>query len=645
MPTPPPRPQPADLALLCERHATSKLASFAGLASLTTLGFRGEALASLARVARVGVTTATASSRTALRATYDSEGVLTGPPTPVAAAGHGTTVSVEDLFYNTPTRRRALGTSADEYARVVDLVGRYASHRAGVAFALRKDGGAKPDVLTRGAGSRLDAIRAVYGAPLAKALLPFEFREGAGAGEAAGADATADPPPSFAASGFVASPDLATRRAAFILYVNSRPVDSGLLKRAADAAFGAAAPKGAKPFVWLDLRLPPPHVDANVHPTKKEVAFLHADGVAAALAGAVEGALRRGDAARAVPASAQALLPGARPPERPVGQAGAAGAAATARGRAGGEHRLVRGADPATQTLDRFVAPTQAAAAAAAAAAPPARRGRNDPGRAAAAAALAAGPPPPRARPNPPPAARLASVAALLAAVDADAHPGLADVLRGATFVGAVDGERVLVQSSASLFLLRLPPLARDLAHQQTLRRVDAPVTVALDPSVAVAALVEVALIEGGASADEAAEAGTLAARLLLLKAGPLDDHLGVRIDGEGRLAAVPAPVDGLRAAARALPALVLALAQSVDYTSESSFFATSAAALADYAVACAAAAAEEEEAEGRAGWTAEHALLPALRAHLAPPRARAGDGSIVELARLDRLYRVFERC
>jgi hypothetical protein len=77
--------------------------------------------------------------------------------------------------------------------------------------------------------------------------------------------------------------DLATRRAAFILYVNSRPVDSGLLKRAADAAFGAAAPKGAKPFVWLDLRLPPPHVDANVHPTKKEVAFLHADGVAAAL--------------------------------------------------------------------------------------------------------------------------------------------------------------------------------------------------------------------------------------------------------------------------------------------------------------------------------------------------------------------------
>ena len=197
----------------------------------------------------------------------------------------------------------------------------------------------------------------------------------------------------------------------------------------------------------------------------------------------------------------------------------------------------------------------------------------------------------------------------------------------------------------APLFLLRLPPLARDLAHQQTLRRVDAPVTVALDPSVAVAALVEVALIEGGASADEAAEAGTLAARLLLLKAGPLDDHLGVRIDGEGRLAAVPAPVDGLRAAARALPALVLALAQSVDYTSEPSFFATSAAALADYAVACAAAAAEEEEAEGRAGWTAEHALLPALRAHLAPPRARAGDGSIVELARLDRLYRVFERC
>ena len=697
--------QPDDLPLLCERHATSKLASFDDLASLTTLGFRGEALASLSHVAHVTVTTMPRASTTtgvAHRAVYSVGGTLEAPPSRVAAAGAGTTVAVEDLFFNAPTRRRALGAPADEYARIVDLVARYASHRTGVAFALRRQGAVKPDVLTRGGGgggtdtpsTHIDALRAVYGAPLARSLIPFAFRVGEGAGGEGGGGQTPraalplDAPPSFEAAGFVASPDFAARRPAFILFVNGRPVDCAPLKRTVDAAFAAAAPRGAKPFVCLDLHLPPSHVDANVHPTKREVAFLHADAVASALADAVDGVLRTADSARAF---TQTLLPGAGPPTAATATAtpsiqttlthvaGATRApatqpdATTARARAGGEHKMVR-VDADMQTLHRYVAPTPAAGGggesgqpnpAAAAAAMAAQPRRRDPARAAALASLA--PPPPAPPPLPPPSSRLASVAALLDAATAASHAGLTDALAKATWVGALDANRALLQSGPALLLVDLSTLARDAARQAVLRRVDAPVRVALEPAVSVAELVAIALGEEAGvrdatgnkndADDDAAtttRAADLAARLLTLKRGALDDHVGVDVTPGGELAGVPAVLPGGTPTADRLPALALALARDVVYDSESHFFDTVADALAAFASPAVVEAAEKGVEPTAANpfppptpareWEMEHVLLPAVR-RAAPQKGRARDGSVVELTRLEKLYRVFERC
>ena len=443
-PPPPPPPstrnnQPEDLPLLCERHATSKLRDFGGLSNLSSLGFRGEALASLSYVAHLTVTTAVAGAEHALRASY-SDGALVGAPQPVAGC-RGTTLTIEDLFFNTPSRRRALGSPADEHARCADLVGRYAAHRAGVAFALRKAGAARPDVLTTGIGSasrvnaagaapaaasaatsasasasdaaaanpallppaprrasRLDALRAVYGAPLAKSLLPFAFKVGGGGGRGSGGDEggekgacggggggggegrdASEPAPSFEATGYISAPDWPGRRSAFVLFVNGRCVEAGALKRAAEGAHAAAAPRGAKLFCLVDLRLPPAAVDANVHPTKREVAFLHRDAVAAALADAVDAALRRAD--RQGRAFVQQLLPGAGAPSAAAAGANAGGgrfqrematttttatntaattateanAATTPRDRAGGDRNLVR-VDARARTLDAFVA-------------------------------------------------------------------------------------------------------------------------------------------------------------------------------------------------------------------------------------------------------------------------------------------------
>lgn len=728
-PPPLPRchPQKEDLPILCERHTTSKLRSFEDLSSISTLGFRGEALASISYVAHVTVTTLPAADAAAhgWRATYRDGAMDSGGPRP-AAATRGTVILAEDLFYNAPLRRRALRPASEEYAAILDVAGRYAVYRAGAAVAVRKAGEAKADLATAAGGTRVAAIRAVYGAAVARHCLPLALRCGGGYGddaaggnegeegegpkknEAAAAKTVSD---SLRCSvdGYVTGADYVGRKTQLVLFINGRSVEFPPLKRCLEATYGAVLPKGAaKPFAFLDVRMPPGDVDVNVHPTKKEVAFLHQEELVAAVAAAVEAALLDSNAQRTYK---QALLPGAGAPLG--GEGSVPHPAGTYR-----PEKLVR-TDARTQTLDAFVGTQQAGgegatqaamegegreggAAAELAAVPRRRRGggASAPGDAAflptameiagAAGTGAEAPPPaappgfqppPRHRLNPAQTAGLASVERLLAAQDAGAHAGIAEILRGATFVGLADSRRALVQAGTRLYLVDLAALSRDMFYQQALRRFGQAAAVALRPPAPVAALAEAAL-----AAEEAAgrwtdteEGGTkdqvaaLLAALLAKKAGLLADCFGVRVTGDGdapALAALPQLIEQYHPPAAALPRFVLALGRDVDWAAEEACFAGVAAALADlYAwrpypaldEAWAGRNAEQEgaqdgEAAAAAGdarerewrrreWEAAHVLLPALRLFLAPPAGRAGDGSVVELTRLEHLYRVFERC
>ena len=161
----------ADLPLLCQRFATSKLREYDDLRCLDTFGFRGEALASISHVAHVTVTSRPHAALVAHRATYH-DGKLDGPVVS-CASNPGTCVSAAELFYNVPTRRRALRSTAEEHGRVLDVLTKYAIHRASVAWTLKKEGGGPVavELRTMANATACDNVRALYGNSLARELL------------------------------------------------------------------------------------------------------------------------------------------------------------------------------------------------------------------------------------------------------------------------------------------------------------------------------------------------------------------------------------------------------------------------------------------------------------------------------------------
>uniref|UniRef100_A0A9L0KET6 MutL homolog 1 n=1 Tax=Equus asinus TaxID=9793 RepID=A0A9L0KET6_EQUAS len=150
-----------DLDIVCERFTTSKLQSFEDLAKISTYGFRGEALASISHVAHVTITTKTADGKCAYRANY-SDGKLKAPPKP-CAGNQGTQITVEDLFYNISTRRKALKNPSEEYGKILEVVGRYSIHNSGISFSVKKQGETVADVRTLPNATTVDNIRSIFG--------------------------------------------------------------------------------------------------------------------------------------------------------------------------------------------------------------------------------------------------------------------------------------------------------------------------------------------------------------------------------------------------------------------------------------------------------------------------------------------------
>ena len=240
---------PEELPLALSRHATSKIASLTDLENVSTLGFRGEALASIAAVAAVRVTSRTAGSPHA----YEIVGSHHGTVSPSSGA-FGTTIDVQDLYFNTPARRKFLKSEQTEYAHCAEVVRRIALARPDVSFSLTHN------------GRTIDHWNVSEPAKRSAQILGGDFAEARLA-----LDQSAGP---LRLHGYVGLPTASKARAdGQFFYVNGRFVRDKLLVHAVRAAYQDVLHGDRFPSYVLALELDPALVDVNVHPSKIEVRF------------------------------------------------------------------------------------------------------------------------------------------------------------------------------------------------------------------------------------------------------------------------------------------------------------------------------------------------------------------------------------
>ena len=240
----------AEKAIL--RHATSKIAQVDDLQSIATLGFRGEALPSIAAVSRFSLQTRQAGSElgTEIR-------IVGGKNTEIGDVGCnlGTTIRVEDLFFNTPARKKFLKTNNTESGRINDFIIKLAISHPEISFKLINNN--KSSLATPGRGDLKETLQSLYGASVGQSLLPLEFQDD-----------------DIRLWGFVSKPSaIRSSRSWQTFIVNGRVIASRAISKAIDNAYHALIPKSGYPLIALNIEVPQHTIDVNVHPQKIEMKF------------------------------------------------------------------------------------------------------------------------------------------------------------------------------------------------------------------------------------------------------------------------------------------------------------------------------------------------------------------------------------
>jgi DNA mismatch repair protein MutL len=267
-----------DLSLAVAAHATSKIATVGDLSHIGTLGFRGEALASIASVSRLSIRSRVPEEAGAWQIEVEGEGEAAPRP---CAGPVGTCVSVRNLFFNTPARRKFLRTEATEQERCVETARQIALAHPGVAFRVTADGREAFDV--PGGQSPRERVLSLLGEELADQMLE------------AHADAF-DDARGVALYGLVGTPALARGTSKWqYVFVNGRCVRDRTVQHAVAEAYRGLIDPARHPTVVLMLTMSPEAVDVNVHPQKAEVRFRDSSFVHSVVLRAVRDALRGAD--------------------------------------------------------------------------------------------------------------------------------------------------------------------------------------------------------------------------------------------------------------------------------------------------------------------------------------------------------------
>lgn len=234
------------------RHATSKINTVEDLSSLESLGFRGEALASIAAVSKLEMLTKTEEALIGLRIVLDGGKIREKEAT---SANRGTQISVRDLFFNTPARRKFLKSNQAEAQAITDIVNKIAIGNPSIKIKYINN--SKTIYETLGDGSIINAIRMIYGRDISENLIEIDYRS-----------------KYFSISGYLGNNNIYRgNRNHQHLYINGRYIKSPNISKKINDAYKAIIPINKYPIYFVNISVDPAKVDVNIHPSKLEVKF------------------------------------------------------------------------------------------------------------------------------------------------------------------------------------------------------------------------------------------------------------------------------------------------------------------------------------------------------------------------------------
>ncbi len=265
---------PDDMEIAFERHATSKIRKADDLDTVKSMGFRGEALASIAAIAKVELVSRTEQNEIGYKIEIQGGDILDKHE---EGCQKGTTITVKELFYNTPVRYKFLKKDFTESGYIEDTITRIALANPSVSIKLINTG--KISIQTTGSGKIEDVIYSIYGKEIAQNLLPVDYEY-----------------EDMKVTGVIGKPAIArSNRSNQLFFVNKRFIKDKTLTSAAEQAFKGLVTVGKHGFLVLNIDMDPKKVDVNVHPTKLEVRFQEEGKVFKAIYNGIKQALLKYD--------------------------------------------------------------------------------------------------------------------------------------------------------------------------------------------------------------------------------------------------------------------------------------------------------------------------------------------------------------
>jgi DNA mismatch repair protein MLH1 len=547
-----------------------------------------------------------------------------------------------------PSRRRAFRSASEEYAKILDLVGRYAVHCVGVSFSCKKVGDNSGSSVTVPAAATVkDRIRQIHGGTAANELVPLNVK---------------DDRWGFKCDGWVSNANYSAKRTHMLLFINHRSVESPAIKKSVEQTYATFLPKGGHPFFYLSLEIEPHRVDVNVHPTKREVHFLDEEEIIAIICDAIRENLSKVDTSRSF--MTQSLLSNPKVPfATPMKQTG------------------IIPATPATDDAsDRSVSQAPQTA--------PKKRNDNHLVRTDASARKITSMLQPQRSVDEianddeemeyeftekePMACRLASIKELRAEVRDAMHNELTDIISTHTFVGIVDEQKRIaaIQGGVKLFLVDYGMLCNEYFYQVGLTDFANYGSIRFNPPLPLHDLLregaEQEKNKAGDAADEVDwdEVVEAVKEQLIGKAALLAEYFSMEITPEGELCSIPLLMKDYTPSIAKLPEFLLRLGPHVNWNEEKECFQTLLREIASFYVPeslplpPSAQVDDCEKGKGRIVEedpeiaarrkkllrAIEYSIFPACKARLIGTTGLL-KGGVMEVANLKGLYRVFERC